>query len=116
MRISDWSSDVCSSDLWEPSDDLKVWDITLREGVMFHDGREMMADDVVSSFKFHQISTGYAKQIVNVEKNGRKVRMTLDAPNSEVPYVLAEYHLMIMPAADTRAEERRVGQGWVSRC
>ena len=26
---------------WMPSDDLKVWDITLREGVMFHDGREV---------------------------------------------------------------------------
>jgi len=85
---------------WEPSDDLKVWDITLREGVMFHDGREMTVDDVVSSYKFHQVSTGYAKQIVNVEKVGKKVRMTLDAPNSEFPYVLAEYHLMIMPAAD----------------
>jgi len=85
---------------WEPSDDLKVWDITLREGVTFHDGREMTADDVVSSYKFHQASTGYAKQIVGVEKVGRKVRMTLDAPNSEFPYILAEYHLMIMPAAE----------------
>jgi len=36
---------------WEPSADLKVWDITLREGVLFHDGREMTADDVVSSYR-----------------------------------------------------------------
>ena len=85
---------------WEPSADLKVWDITLREGVRFHDGREMTADDVVSSYKFHQASTSYAKQIVGIEKIGRKVRMTLDAPNSEFPYILAEYHLMIMPAAE----------------
>lgn len=84
---------------WEPSADLRVWDITIREGVSFHDGREMTADDVVSSFRFHQAATGYAKQILNVEKVGKKVRMTLDEPNSEFPYVLAEYHLMIMPAA-----------------
>lgn len=86
---------------WEPSADLKTWDITLRDGVSFHDGREMTADDVVASFKFHQVAASFAKQIVGIEKLGRsKVRMMLDAPNGEFPYLLAEYHMMIMPAAE----------------
>ena len=84
---------------WQ-SDDQKVWELSLREGVKFHDGRDMTADDVVSSFAFHQQKTSFAKQIVKIEKTGSyKVRMTLDEPNSEFAYILGEYQLMVMPAA-----------------
>jgi peptide/nickel transport system substrate-binding protein len=84
---------------WD-SDDQKVWDITLREGVKFHDGRDMSADDVISSFLFHQQKTSFAKQIVKIEKTGsHKVRMHLDHANSEFAYILGEYQLMVMPAA-----------------
>jgi ABC-type transport system substrate-binding protein len=34
----------------EPNDDLTVWTCTLREGVKFHDGSELDADDVVASW------------------------------------------------------------------
>src|SRR3546814_10871992 len=35
MRISDWSSDVCSSDLWEPAfgGDLELWDAGMKHRV-----------------------------------------------------------------------------------
>jgi peptide/nickel transport system substrate-binding protein len=33
---------------WEISDDLLTWTFTLREGVTFHDGRALTADDVVA--------------------------------------------------------------------
>jgi peptide/nickel transport system substrate-binding protein len=36
---------------WEVSDDLLTWVFTLREGVTFHDGSELTADDVVASFE-----------------------------------------------------------------
>lgn len=85
---------------WTPSDDLVTWDIQLREGVRFHNGKDMTADDVVASFAFHQARTSFARQIKKVEKTGPlKVRMTLDRPNSEFPFILGEYQLMIMPAA-----------------
>ncbi|MBL0144149.1 MAG: hypothetical protein IPP91_19095 [Betaproteobacteria bacterium] len=85
---------------WTPSTDVKVWDIQLREGVVFHNGRDMTADDVVSSFAFHQEKTSFARQIRKVEKTGtHKVRIHLDKPNSEFPFILGEYQLMIMPAA-----------------
>lgn len=85
---------------WTPSDDLKAWDIQLREGVAFHNGRDMTADDVVSSFAFHKAKTSFARQIDRVEKTGaHRVRMHLVKPNSEFPFILGEYQLMIMPAA-----------------
>jgi peptide/nickel transport system substrate-binding protein len=36
---------------WEVSDDQLTWTFTLREGVTFHNGRELTADDVVYSYE-----------------------------------------------------------------
>ena len=36
---------------WNYSDDLKRWTFHLRQGVKFHNGREMIADDVTAMFK-----------------------------------------------------------------
>ena len=85
---------------WEGDEQQKVWELALREGVKFHDGREMTADDVVSSFEWHTKKTSFARQIKQVEKVGsHKVRMHLEKSNSEFPYILGEYQLMIMPKA-----------------
>lgn len=83
-----------------PADDkLNVWDVTLREGVMFHNGREMVADDVVSSFALHRVKAAFAQQVDRTEALGKhKVRFHLSAGNSEFPYILAEYDNVIMPA------------------
>jgi peptide/nickel transport system substrate-binding protein len=84
---------------WSASDDQKVWTIDLRPGVKFHDGSDMRAEDVVASFEFHRANTSYAKQIDKVEKTGPlQVRMYLSQSNSEFPFTLGEYQLMVMPA------------------
>lgn len=36
---------------WKYTDDLKQWTFVLRRGVKFHNGREMVADDVIAFFK-----------------------------------------------------------------
>lgn len=85
----------------EPADNsLKIWDMTLREGVMFHDMTEMTAADAVASFEYHRREAPFARQITKVEQTGKYgVRFTLDAGNAEFPYVLAEYNSPIMKAA-----------------
>ncbi len=85
----------------EPADaTLAVWDVTLREGVMFHNGKEMDANDVVASFEYHRKNAPFARQITKIEAVSKYVaRFFLDAGNSEFPYVLAEYNSVIMPAA-----------------
>lgn len=39
------------AETWTHSDDLKRWTFHLRRGVKFHNGRELVADDVVAFFK-----------------------------------------------------------------
>jgi peptide/nickel transport system substrate-binding protein len=86
---------------WTPaSADQSVWDITLRPEVRFHDGTPLRPEDVVASYELHRRRNFASGQIQKIEAlpEGR-VRFTLDAGNSEFPYVLAEYQNMIMPAA-----------------
>ena len=61
-----------------------MWDFVLREGVLFHDGTEMTAADVVSSMEFHKLGgVGLiGGQVDRVEATGRYgVRFFLNAPN-----------------------------------
>ncbi|MBL8672728.1 MAG: hypothetical protein JNK11_18865 [Alphaproteobacteria bacterium] len=84
----------------EPTDDrLVVWDVALREGVRFHDGREMTSADVASSFEYHRRNAPFARQIQRIETVGKYVaRFTLETGNAEFAYILAEYNSVIMPA------------------
>jgi len=89
-----------------PSDDLKVWDFELREGVLFHDGTEMTATDVVASMAFHKLGgVGLISgQVDRVEALGpRAVRFHLNAPNAEFLHSVAEYRAMVFKAAEPEA-------------
>ena len=87
---------------WGALDDrLETWEFVLHEGVRFHDGRELTAADVVSSFALHKAKHWASAQIADVTASGRhKVQFRLKKGNAEFPYVVAEYDTMIMPADD----------------
>src|SRR3546814_19292481 len=116
MRISDWSSDVCSSDL-------------IRKGVQFHDGKELTVDDVVATLKRHSDENsqsgalGIMNSISDVKADGGDLVVSLPEGNADLPLLLSDYHLVIQPNggvadphAGIRTEERRVGQECVSTC
>jgi peptide/nickel transport system substrate-binding protein len=86
---------------WAPADEtLAVWDVTLRDGLVFHDGTPVTARDVVASFEFHRTRSPFARQIERIEAVDRlTARFFLDAGNAEFPFVLGEYDSVIMPAA-----------------
>ena len=83
-----------------PVDDkLATWDVTVREGVLFHNGKELTSEDVVASFNAHRTGAVFASQIQKIEALGKyKARFHLSDGNSEFPFILAEYQHGILPA------------------
>ncbi len=95
---------------WEASADARVWTVTLREGVRFHDGTPFTARDVIASLNLH-IEPGTAsgarplvETIARMERlSDHRLRFTLAEGNADFPYLLADYHLLIYPAGQIDA-------------
>jgi peptide/nickel transport system substrate-binding protein len=90
---------------WEAvSDDQTIWEVDIREGIKFHDGRDLTVEDVISSYNFHRSKKGTSfskKLLAKVEKAGpNKARFFMKSPNAEFGWWAAEYRQVIMPAAD----------------
>jgi peptide/nickel transport system substrate-binding protein len=70
---------------WEESDDQLTWTFTLREGVMFHNGRELTAEDVVFSYERIMDEGANAWRFANVESvtapDERTVEITVTQPS-----------------------------------
>jgi peptide/nickel transport system substrate-binding protein len=85
----------------EGSSDAKTWDVTLRDGVTFHDGSPLTADDVVASLQLYQVKTSAIAPIwagVTAKKTGPlTVRFTLAQPEA---IFLTKYamNLWVLPA------------------
>ncbi len=90
---------------WEASEDARTWTFQLRKGVTFHDGREVVANDVVASINHHrgEASKSAAKPIVapivDLRADGpHVVVMELESGNADFPFILSDYHLAVGPA------------------
>ena len=92
-----------------PNADASVWTFKIREGVTFHDGTPLTADDVVATMDLHTdpdvgsralsalggvLSKGGAKKVDDFT-----VEFTLDAPNGSFPYLVSSdnYNVIILP-------------------
>jgi len=89
---------------WESSQDAKKWIFKLRKGVEFHNSKTMDADDVISSLNHHRgkNSKSGAKPLLNpidtIKKDGKyNVIFTLNEGNTDFPYILSDFHLVIFP-------------------
>ena len=96
---------------WAGNDDSTVWTFKLREGVTFHSGKPVTAEDVIASLDYHrgEESTSAAKPIVapivEIAADGPgTVVVTLESGNADFPFVISDYHLPILPATDGRID------------
>ncbi|WP_138933627.1 ABC transporter substrate-binding protein [Roseovarius arcticus] len=91
---------------WEASPDAKVWRFKIRSGVTFHSGKDVTPDDVVASINFHRgeesasAATPIVAPIQDITVEGDTVVFTLDGGNADFPFILSDYHLPILPAAE----------------
>ena len=96
---------------WEPTPDAKEWRFNLRQGVEFHNGKTLEAEDVIASFNHHrgEDSTSAAKPIVDpiaeIRADGKNtVVFTMETGNADFPFIVSDYHLSILPSKDGEIE------------
>jgi peptide/nickel transport system substrate-binding protein len=94
---------------WKPNGDGSQWTFKIRQGVKYHDGRPMTAEDVAATFNLHAdpkngsnalsaftgvLSKGGAHAI-----DASTVMFELDAPNGNFPYSTSSdnYNLIVLP-------------------
>lgn len=94
---------------WDTTDG-STWVFTIRQGVTFHSGKDVTAEDVVASINHHRgdDSTSVVKPllaaITDVRADGNTVVVTLEAPNADLPYLMTDYHIPVMPGMDGRID------------
>src|SRR6185437_5390367 len=94
---------------WSANSKADVWTFDIRQGVKFHDGTPLTADDVVYTYKLHTNPKGSANALSAfggvllpdgvVKKDDHTVEFHLTAPSGNFPYLTSSdnYNLVIMP-------------------
>ncbi len=99
------------------SPDSKEWTFKIRSGVEFHNGQALTAEDVMATFKRHTDeksqsgAMGIVQGIESMKADGDKLVVTLTAGNVDLPYMLADYHLMIQPGGGIDNPSAGIGAG-----
>ena len=104
---------------FEASSDAKTWTFKLRKGVEYHNGKSMVADDVIASIQHHrgEESKSAAKPLLkDIESitapDQSTVIFTLTNGNADFPFVMNDYHLPILPSNDGKIDwQAGVGAG-----
>lgn len=101
---------------WSVSNDKKTWTITLREGVKFHDGELLSANNVVDALTLAKTQPGPLKKvpIQSITAKNNQVIITLTKPYSILPSVLSHFTTMILsPKVYSKkgAVDRIIGTG-----
>lgn len=91
------------AETWD-STDASTWVLKIREGVQFHNGKTLDAEDVVYSINLHRgaDTTSGAKSLFNAiaeisASGAQEVTLKLESPNAEFMRTFADYHALIVP-------------------
>lgn len=85
------------------SKDAKTWTFKIREGVTFHNGKPVTAEDVAETMRRHADSAsnsaalGLMAGITKMSASGNEFVIELKDANADFPYIMADYHLIIQP-------------------
>jgi peptide/nickel transport system substrate-binding protein len=94
---------------WTPNATADVWTFKIRQGVKFHDGKPLTADDVVYTYKLQSDPSNASNALSNfggvldpsgvVKVDDYTVAFHLEAPNGNFPYLTSSdnYNMIIIP-------------------
>ena len=97
--------------------DATQWMFKIRKGVEYHGGGTVTAEDVVATLKRHTDDAsqsgaqGIVKGIADMKAEGDMVTLTLASGNADLPFLMADYHLMIQPGGGVDAPAAGNGTG-----
>ncbi len=96
---------------FEPADGASSWVFNLRQGVEFHNGKTLTADDVIATYNYHRdensksAAKGLLTAIKSMKKDGdNRIIFELDSGNADFPYIVSDYHLIIQPSKDGKID------------
>ena len=99
------------------SADAKTWTFKIRKDVSFHNGKTVTAEDVVATMTRHSdansksAALGLMAGIDTMSANGDEFVINLKDPNADLPYVMADYHLVIQPGGGKENPANGVAAG-----
>ncbi len=95
---------------WTPNSTADVWTFKIRQGVKFHNGAPLTADDVVYTFQLHTNAKNGSNSLSSLPNTVLKpsgvvkvddytVAFHLEAPNGNFPYLVSSdnYNVIILP-------------------
>jgi len=101
----------------EASPDAKTWTFKIREGIEFHNGKTMTPDDVIATLERHSDENsksgalGIVQGIDTMAVDGKNIVLNLKQANADLPYLLADYHLLIQPNGGMDDPAAGIGTG-----
>ncbi|MFT7059957.1 MAG: peptide/nickel transport system substrate-binding protein [Pseudorhodobacter sp.] len=102
---------------YSPNADGTVWTFNIRQGVKFHNGADLTAEDVAQTLRRHSDENsksgalGIMKGITDIAVDGNAVVLTLASGNSDLPYLISDYHLVIQPNGGFDDPSAAIGTG-----
>jgi peptide/nickel transport system substrate-binding protein len=92
---------------FEANADATTWIFKLRQGVEFHNGKTMTADDVIPSFNHHRgedtksAGKAFLTTVTSITKKGKyEVEFKLSEGNADFPSIVSSGQFPIVPAKD----------------
>jgi peptide/nickel transport system substrate-binding protein len=113
----DGSLDMRIAEEISSSPDAKEWKFKIRQGVEFHDGKTVTAEDVVATLKRHTDdksqsgALGIVQGISEMKAEGDMVTLVLKDANADLPYLMGDYHLIIQPGGGVDNPTAAIGAG-----
>ena len=102
---------------WEGSADATVWRFKTRGGVNFSNGQPVTSEDVMQTMARHSNAEsksgalGIVQGIESMRTDGDVFEVTLGVGNADLPYLLADYHLIIQPNGGFDDPAAAIGTG-----
>ncbi len=97
--------------------DATEWKFKIRAGVEYHNGATLTAEDVVATLRRHTDEAaqsgalGIVQGIADMKAEGDMVTLTLSSANADLPYLMADYHLVIQPGGGIDDPTAGIGAG-----